>query len=193
MWCIQVCPALVRGSFHLMKERGSSSKIVHHYLVDCPYNISLPARVLVCNQQKSTLVNLNRKGIYMGKTLVSSEINGILEKQIREMGKGCKDLSDWTRASSCPGHCWGNSWSAPTGHWVLLQLTLEWVLISPFSESHFLLEDQAGGSDWLSVYPPTTAGFRLASVLTFSCLVVGGGTLHFTKLHTLMDAQNAGS
>lgn len=151
--------------------------------------MNLPARVLGCSQQKSTLVNLNRKDIYMGKTLVSSEINGRLERQTRGMGRGCKGLSDRTRASSCPAHCW----SAPAGHWVLPQLALEWVLNTPFSEARFLLEDRAGGSDRLSRLPPTTAGFRSASVLTFSCLVVGGGTLHFTKLRTLMDAQNAGS
>lgn len=88
------------GKSKQTNKRKSSSDTVYYHLVICSCYISLPARALGCNRRKQTLVNLNRKGIYIGREIGSSAVNG----NARETGSANGQWNDWTTAKFMSGN-----------------------------------------------------------------------------------------
>ena len=64
---------MVESSRHKHK---SSTTIVYHHLVIGSCYVILPVKVFDCNQQKSTLMNLQAKGIYTVRGIGSLTISG---------------------------------------------------------------------------------------------------------------------
>lgn len=64
---------MVESSRHKHK---SSSTIVYHHLVIGSCYVILPVKAFDCNQQKSTLMNLQTKGIYTVRGIGSLTIGG---------------------------------------------------------------------------------------------------------------------
>ena len=152
----------------------SSSSIVYHHLVISSYYVILPVKAFDCNQQKSTLMNLQKKGIYTGRGIGSLTTVGILEKQAQEMDGDCREWSDWTTAKFRPGIIPYRTLLWPAQELLLLasgcccigpgassQQSLLWIIFPVWRSGR--------RSDWMSMYPPhpLPLGFRPANCLAF--------------------------